>query len=51
VFEKIFPQVEIMILERNEAAFARVRCRVRPEFVTGDEKTDSVTQIQILACR
>ena len=51
VFEKIFPQVEITILERDEAAFAHTRRRVRPEFVSGDEKTDSVTQIQILACR
>jgi len=51
VFEKIFLQVEITILERDEAAFGRVRRRVRHEFVTGDEKTDSVTQIQILACR
>jgi hypothetical protein len=51
VFERNFRQVEIIILERDEAAFTRIRHRVRPEFVTGDDKIDSVTQIQVLARR
>jgi hypothetical protein len=49
LFEKNFPQVEIAVLERDEAAFARVQTRVRPEFVTGDDQADSVTQMRVLA--
>ncbi|KAF0109317.1 MAG: hypothetical protein FD146_361 [Anaerolineaceae bacterium] len=51
VFESHFPQVEMTVLERDEAAFARLRSRVRPGFVTGDDQTDSVTQMQVLARR
>ena len=49
VFETYFEDVHIEILERNEAAFQRVRERVRPEFVTGNLQDDSVTLILVTA--
>lgn len=51
VFENIFTPVEITILEQDEAAFERIRPRIRPEFVTGNINIDSVTQIQVIAHR
>lgn len=49
VFEKYFERAAIEILERNEAAFERVRPRVRPEFLSGNLQDDSVTLILITA--
>jgi SAM-dependent methyltransferase len=51
VFEKYFADVHIDVLERNEAAFERVRARVRGEFVTGNLQDDSVTLILVTASR
>jgi hypothetical protein len=48
-FEKYFGKVEIQILQRDEAAFEKVRRRLRPEFVSGNPLDDSVTLILIVA--
>ena len=49
VFGAYFDDVEITILERDEAAFNAVRTRVRPEFQRGDLAQDSVTRIKVVA--
>jgi SAM-dependent methyltransferase len=49
VFEKYFGNVEIEVLERQEAEFEKVRSRIRPEFVSGNIQDDSVTLIRVLA--
>ena len=51
VFEKYFKNVEIGILERDEIAFAKARPRIRPEFISGNIRDDSVTLIRVLASR
>ena len=51
VFEKYFENVEIGILERDEIAFAKARPRIRPEFISGNIRDDSVTLIRVLASR
>ncbi len=49
VFESCFGEVEISVLERDPESFARVRPRICPEFLTGDDEQDSVTLIRIVA--
>jgi hypothetical protein len=49
LFEKYFRKVEIEVLARDQAAFDRARPRIRPEFVSGDPQTDSVTLILLAA--
>ncbi len=49
VFEKYFQRVEITVLDRDLAAFEHTKGRIRPEFLTGDDKIDSVTLIKITA--
>jgi hypothetical protein len=49
VFEKYFKQVEIQILKSDEAAFEKARPRLRPEFVSGNLKEDSVTLVLVIA--
>lgn len=51
VFEKNFDEVQIEVLERDEAAFERAKARIRPEFLTGDKSVDAITLIKVLACR
>lgn len=51
VFEDYFQGVTIEVLERDQAAFERVRERVRPEFRTGALQDDSVTLILLVASR
>ena len=51
VFEKYFENVEIQVLERDEAAFEKAHLRVRPEFVSGNLQDDSVTLILVIASR
>lgn len=51
VFEKYFKNVEIQVLERDEAAFEKARSRVRPEFISGNLQDDSVTLILVIASR
>ncbi len=48
-FEACFREVEIEVLERDEAAWARVQSRVRSEFRSGDPSQDAVTLIRIFA--
>jgi SAM-dependent methyltransferase len=50
-FEASFGEVEITVLERDEAGFRRARLRIRPEFLSGDEAEDSVTLIRVVARR
>ncbi len=49
VFLHDFAKVEIEVLERDEAGFTRARPRIRPEFISGDIREDSVTLIRIIA--
>ncbi|MFH1184362.1 MAG: hypothetical protein V1755_04895 [Chloroflexota bacterium] len=49
IFESHFRAVEIAILQRDEAAFERIRPHVRPEFISGDAAEDAVTLIRITA--
>jgi hypothetical protein len=47
VFSRFFEVVDIEPFERNEAAFLAAKARIRPEFLTGDLKIDSITQIRV----
>ena len=49
IFDKYFGKVEIDILERDLAAFEKVRRRIRPEFLSGNSQDDSITLILIQA--
>lgn len=49
VFEKYFKNVEIQILQRDEAAFKKARFRLRPEFLSGNLQDDSVTLVLVIA--
>ncbi len=51
VFERYFQEVEVQILERDEAAFEKARPRIRPEFLSGDLQEDAVTLILAVASR
>jgi len=49
VFENLFADVEIRVLERDPEAFARAASRIRMEFLSGDEARDTVTLIRVTA--
>jgi len=49
LFEANFRRVEIAVLERDEAAFRRIKPHVRPQFVSGNAAEDCVTLIRITA--
>jgi hypothetical protein len=49
VFEDVFQNVEINVLERLEKEFEAVRSRIRPEFIHGDPSEDSAALIRIIA--
>ncbi len=49
VFEKNFADVQLEVLERDEAAFERTKTRIRAEFLTGDKTIDAITLIKVLA--
>lgn len=51
VFETYFDRVEIAVLSRDLPAFERTKARIRPEFLTGDDESDSVTLIRITAVK
>jgi hypothetical protein len=51
VFDGYFGQVDIGILERDEAGFAGALGRIRPEFRRGNLLDDSVTLIRIVAAQ
>jgi len=50
LFERHFEQVEITVVDRDLAAFQRIKARIRPEFLTGDDQIDAATRLQVLAC-
>ena len=48
-FETYFFDVNLIITERDEAAFEAIAPRIRPEFMRGDMAEDSVTLIKVFA--
>lgn len=50
-FEQCFEQVEVRVLERDEAAFQKARPRIRPEFISSNLEEDSAALIRVLAAR
>lgn len=48
VFDKYFAKLAVDVFERDPENFARARNRIRPEFLTGNEQEDCVTQIRVL---
>lgn len=49
VFETNFKNVEIDVLERNEAEFRKLQPHIRPEFISGNMDEDTVTLIRVIA--
>jgi len=48
VFESSFSQVELTVLQRNQAEFEKARPRIRPEFISGNLEDDSVELIRVI---
>jgi hypothetical protein len=51
MFARVFPQVEVEVLERDSAEFGRARERIRPQFLSGERGADAVTKILVWAQR
>lgn len=51
VFDAYFSDVTINVLAREPEAFAHIRSRIRPEFLTGDDAHDTVTLIEVMASK
>jgi hypothetical protein len=49
LFSVAFQHVSVQVRESQLAAFRAVQSRIRPEFLTGDEQRDAVTQILLRA--
>jgi hypothetical protein len=49
LFARHFRKVDIEIQDTDMHAFELVRHRIRPEFLTGDAKIDSITKISVAA--
>ncbi len=49
VFEKHFGEVELTVLERDEANFEIAHPRIRSEFISGKLANDSITNIKVIA--
>lgn len=49
VFESNFKHVEIEVLAREEAEFRKILPYIRPEFISGNIKEDSVSLIRVIA--
>lgn len=49
VFERRFKRVVIEPTERDLPSFLRVRERIRPEFLSGDDQLDSTTRLMVFA--
>ena len=49
LFQRHFAEVAIHVLERDVMRFRQVRAHIRPEFLTGEEAVDAVTQIAVVA--
>lgn len=50
-FEKYFQDVHVKNLGQDPDAFERIKHRIRPQFLSGDEQADSIDQIQLLATK
>lgn len=48
-FEACFNEVSIEIVESSPKEFEEVKSRIRPEFLTGNDKIDAIGQISIFA--
>jgi hypothetical protein len=51
VFETYFESVQLQVTASEPEAFARTRSRIRPEFLSGDDRLDATTLIRVLAAR
>ena len=51
LFSAAFPRVSIEVRYSDLPAFRAARARIRPEFLSGDEQRDAVTQILLRASR
>ncbi len=49
VFEQSFTAYQIDILERNHEQFRNAKERILPEYLSGNDEEDSVTQIRVFA--
>ena len=49
LFDGLFSNVNIEVLERDLEAFEKAKSRIRPEFLISDGDVDAVTLIKILA--
>jgi hypothetical protein len=47
IFETYFEKADLTVLERLENEFQKTRARIRAEFLSGDEKVDSIALIQV----
>ena len=50
-FESCFGQVDLAVLDRDEAALQKTRSRIRPEFLSGDMQMDAVTRVRAFAAK
>jgi hypothetical protein len=48
VFASFFQQVEIKIIRREDAAFAKARNSIRPEFLSGNAEEDGAAVIRVM---
>jgi hypothetical protein len=49
VFETYYEKLDFSILGSDPQAYAAIKDRIRPEFLTGDPEIDAVTSLQVLA--
>lgn len=49
LFSASFPRVDVQVRSSDLAAFRAARPRIRPEFLSGDEDRDAVTQVLLRA--
>jgi hypothetical protein len=51
IFKSQFRHVHVEVLSDDAEAFMRTKARIRPEFISGDEKMDSASKIQVFASK
>ena len=49
IFLKYFSNINIDIIERDDASFKKMKQKIRPEFLSGDDHIDAVTMIAVTA--
>jgi len=49
IFLKYFSNINIDVIERDDASFKKIKKKIRPEFLTGEDHIDAVTRIVITA--